>query len=74
MKSYFRLAGVLGCLSAAQAHESWAPHLHTLDHQHSDLFVLCAVGFVVMSAGLALFRMLGKRRRLKSAAAPGRRS
>ena len=67
MKSYFRFAGVFACLCAAQAHESWAPHTHAFDHQHSDLFVLCAAGFVVMSAGLALFRMLGKRRRLKSA-------
>ena len=74
MKSYFRFAGVLACLSAAQAHESWAPHLHTLDHQHSDLFVLCAAGFVVMSAGLALFRMFSKRRGSKSAGIPSRRS
>ena len=67
MKSYFRFAGVFACLCAAQAHESWAPHTHTLDQQHSDAFVMCAAGFVAMTAGLALFRMLGKRRRLKSA-------
>jgi len=71
MKSYFRFAGMFASLWAAQAHESWAPHVHTLDHQHSDAFVLCAAGFVAMTAGLALFRMLGKRR-LKSAGIPSR--
>ena len=74
MKSYFRFAGLLASLCAAQAHESWAPHVHTLDPQHSDLFVLCAAGFVAMIAGLALFRMVGKRRRLNSAGIPSRRS
>ena len=74
MKSYFRFAGVFACLCVAQAHESWAPHTHSFGNQDSDVFVLCAAGLVAMIAGLALFRMLGKRRRLKSAAAPGRRS
>ena len=74
MKSYFRFAGVFACLCAAQAHESWAPHTHTLDHQDSDLFVLCAAGLVAMIAGLALFQMLGNRRRLKSAGILSRRS
>jgi len=74
MKSYFRFAGVFAWLCAAQAHESWAPHVHTLDQQHSDLFVLCAAGFVAVIAGLALFRLLDKRRHLKSAVIPSRGS
>jgi len=74
MKSYFRFAGVFACLCAAQAHESWAPHTHSFGNEVSDLFVLCAAGFVTMIAGLALFRMLGKHRRLKSPHFPGRRA
>jgi len=40
MNSYFRLAGMFACLSAAQAHEAWAPHSHLLDDQRSDVFLL----------------------------------
>jgi len=74
MKSYFRFAGLLASLCAAQAHESWAPHTHSFGNEASDLFVLCVAGLVTMIAGLALFRMSGKHNRLKSARIPGRRS
>ena len=73
MKSYFRIAGVCACLCAAQAHESWAPHTHSFGNESSDLFVLCAAGLVTLIAGLALFRTLGKQRRLKSPHVPSRR-
>jgi len=66
MKSYLRFAGVFGCLSAAQAHESWAPHTHSFGNEASDLVVLCAAGLGTLIAGLALFRILGKHRRLRS--------
>ena len=74
MKSLFRLAGMFAILGAAQAHESWAPHTHSFDNNVSDLAVLCVAGLVTMIGGLALFRMLGKGRRLKSPHFPGRRS
>ena len=74
MKTFFRLAGSLVLLPAVQAHESWAPHTHTFDNQHSDLFVLCIIGLAVLSAGLVLFRVFGKRRRLKSSRVTGKRS
>ena len=74
MKSYLRFAGVLGCLSAAHAHESWAPHTHSFGNEASDLFVLCAAGLVTLMAGLALFRMLGKHRRCRSSHFRSRRS
>jgi hypothetical protein len=70
MKSHFRFAGVFACLSAAQAHESWAPHTHSFGTEDSDLFVLCAAGLATLIAGVALFRMLCKHRRLKSAHFP----
>ena len=73
MKTFFCLAGWLAALTAAQAHESWAPHTHTFDNRHSDLFVLCVIGLAVLSAGLVLFRASGKRRRLKSSRASSRR-
>ena len=74
MKSYVRFAGVSAGLCAAQAHESWAPHTHSLGNEVSDLFVLCAAGLVTGIAGLVLFRTLGKQRRLKSPPFPSRRS
>ncbi|PYJ94804.1 MAG: hypothetical protein DME23_24770 [Verrucomicrobia bacterium] len=74
MKKLFSLAGWLALLPAAQAHESWAPHTHTFDNQHSDLFILCVVSLGVLSAGLVLFRSLGKRRRAKASRFIGRRS
>lgn len=74
MKRFFRFAGVFASLGVAQAHESWAPHTHSLGNEVSDLFVLCTGGLVAMAAGLALFRVLGKLRRLKSSAFRGRRS
>jgi len=61
MKSYFRFAGVLACLCAAQAHESWAPHTHVLDHQRSDLFVLSAGVLAASGVGLLLIRRFRKR-------------
>ncbi len=73
MKRFFCLAGWLALLAAAQAHESWAPHTHTFDNQHSDLFLLCAAGLVMLTAGLLLLRSFGKRRRLKSSRFLGRR-
>ncbi|PYL01628.1 MAG: hypothetical protein DME19_01015 [Verrucomicrobia bacterium] len=74
MKTFFSLAAWLALLPAAQAHESWAPHTHTFDNQHSDLFILCVVSLGVLSAGLVLFRLCGKRRRLKSSRSVSRRS
>ncbi len=66
MKRFFGLAGLLALLPAAQAHESWAPHTHTLASQHSDLLVLCVAGLAVLGVGLRLLRSSGKRRGLKS--------
>ena len=74
MKTSFSLAGWLALLPAAQAHESWAPHTHTFDNQHSDLFILCVVSLAVLSAGLLLFRAFGKRRRLKFSPFTSKRS
>jgi hypothetical protein len=50
----------LTCLCAAQAHESWAPHTHALDQQHSDGFVV-SVGIVAAAVGLLLFALFRKR-------------
>ena len=74
MKSYSRFAGVFVFLSAAQAHEAWAPHTHSFGNEVSDLFVLCVAGLVTGIAGLVLFRALGKQRRLKFPRFPSRRS
>ncbi len=73
MKRFFCLAGLLALPPAAQAHESWAPHTHTLGSRHSDLLVLCVAGLAVFSAGLLLLRSLGKRRGLKSSRVTSRR-
>ena len=73
MKTLFSLASWLALLPAARAHESWAPHTHTFDNQHSDLFILCVVSLAVLSAGLVLFRLWGRRRRLKSSRVTTRR-
>ena len=61
MKSYFRFAGVFACSCAAQAHESWAPHTHALDQQHSDVFVLSAGVLAASGVGLLLIRRFRKR-------------
>jgi len=74
MKKLFSLAGWLALLPATHAHESWAPHTHTFDNQHSDLFVLCVAGSMILVGGLILFRSLGKRRRLKSSRLTSKRS
>jgi hypothetical protein len=74
MKRYVRFAGVFACLCAAQAHESWAPHTHSFTNELSDHFVLCTAGLVTMVAGLALLRVWGKHRRLKSRHFVNRRS
>ena len=74
MKTFFSLAAWLALLPAAQAHESWAPHTHTFDNQHSDLFILCVVSLALLSAGLLLFLAIGKRRRLKSSRFTSKRS
>ena len=74
MKSYFRFAGLFAFLSAAQAHESWAPHTHSLGNEVSDLFVLCAAGLVTLIASWVLFRTSAKQRRVKFPQFPGRRS
>ena len=74
MKRHFRFAGVFAFLSAAQAHESWAPHTHSVGNETSDLFILCAAGFLTLMAGRVLFRTLGKQRRLKFPQLPGKRS
>ena len=66
MKKFLRFAGALALLPAARAHESWAPHTHTLDNQHSDLFILCGVGLATLIMGLVLFRSIGKIRRANS--------
>ncbi len=74
MKTSFSLVGWLALLPAAQAHESWAPHTHTFDNQHSDLFILCVVSLGLLSAGLVLFRAFGKRRRANASRSIARRS
>ena len=61
MKKLFCLAGWLALLPAAQAHQSWAPHTHTFDNEHSDLLVLCMAGLVMLITGLLLLRSFGKR-------------
>ena len=70
----FWLPGWLAVLPVAQAHESWAPHTHTLGSHHSDFFALCVVSLAVLSAGLLLFHAFGKRRRLKSSRFTSKRS
>jgi hypothetical protein len=74
MQRYVRFAAVFACLSAAHAHESWAPHTHSFTNELSDLFVLCTAGLVTLIAGLALLRTWGKHRRLKSRRFANRRS
>jgi len=66
MKKLFCLAGVFVSLSVARAHESWAPHTHTIDNQRSDLFILCLTGLGASGAGLLLVRWLRNRRQLKA--------
>ena len=73
MKSYFRFVGSFACLSAAQAHESWAPHSHTLDHQDSDVFVLSLGVLAASGVGLLLVRLFRKRSQLELSASPGDR-
>jgi hypothetical protein len=74
MKKLFCVAGWLALLPAARAHESWAPHTHAMGGQHSDLFVLCTVGSVMMIAGPLLFRWFNQRRRWKSSRVLRRRA
>jgi len=73
MKCYFRIAGTFACLSAAQAHESWAPHSHMLDQQHSDVFVLSLGVLAASGVGLLLFRLFRKRSQPELSASPGDR-
>jgi len=61
MKSYFPIAGLFTCLCAAQAHESWAPHTHTLDQQQSDVVVLALGVLAAAGAGWLLSRLFRKR-------------
>ncbi len=73
MKSYFRFAGLLASLCAAQAHESWAPHTHTLGQQHSDIFVLSLGVLAALGVGFLLVRLFRQRGNAELSGPPQKR-
>jgi len=76
MKNLFAVGVMLALPRVLQAHETWAPHTHTVDSHYSDLFVLCMAGLVVLMAGLTTSALQFKSRRSKASRLPsnGRRS
>jgi len=67
MKKILCGVSLAGIASTVCAHDSWAPHTHTIENGHSDLFYLSIAGIVAfLLAGFALrARTLSKRRESK---------
>jgi len=62
MKKFLSGVGLLAFNFLADAHDSWAPHTHTIDRGHSDFFYLSVGGiFALFLAALA--RTVFNRRR-----------
>ena len=66
MKRCFSLLGTLLAPAVALAHDSAVPHTHAIDHNNSDLFLLCVVTAAATTAGLLLYRLVRKGARPES--------
>lgn len=64
MKKILCGIALTGIVSTVCAHESWAPHTHSVENSHSDLFYLSLAGvflFLLVGFGVRARKLIKRR-------------